>query len=71
MKRLFSVNGSYYDNKADAKQERDSLSEPRPTIRLGADHWRYGLKGNPRTHSHNAHSGGHGNGFPRKARRFN
>ena len=64
MKRLFKVNGIHFDNKEAAKAFRDETMAMR--VELGPDHWRYGLKGNPRTHSHNSRSGGHGNGFPNK-----
>lgn len=39
-------------------------------VSIGPDHWRYGWKNNQKTHSHNSRSGGHGNGFPKKACRF-
>ena len=64
MKRLFKVNGIFFDSKKDAKKHRDEAMAY--AVELGPDHWRYGVKGNPRTHSHNARSGGSGNGFPNK-----
>lgn len=64
MKRLFIWNGIFFDNKEAAKVARNAACHG--SITLGPDHWRYGLNGNPRTHSHNARSGGHGNGFPNK-----
>jgi hypothetical protein len=71
MKRLFKVeypNGtSFFEDKEEAKKERDRFNAlhkmPYAKIELGPDHVRYGEKGNPRTHSHNARSGGPGNGF--------
>jgi len=70
MKRLFVVAGNFFDNKEDAKAARDEFNsgphdpKHRATVSIGPDHWRYGLKGNPRTHSHNARAGGSGNGYP-------
>jgi hypothetical protein len=73
MKRLFVCDNGYFNSKLEAKAHRDKvmkeIGEFKP-IHLGPDHWRYGLKGNPRTHSHNAKSGGSGNGFPKSTRRF-
>lgn len=72
MKRLFEVVGTFFDNKEDAKAVRDEFNmgphDPKhpAKVSLGPDHFRYGLRGNPRTHSHNAKSGGPGNGFPNK-----
>ena len=55
MKRLFCVGSAFFDNKADAKKARDcgqlTMGTAYP-VTLGPDHWRYGVKGNPRTHSH-------------------
>ncbi len=65
MKRLFEVNGVFFENKQEAKASKDAVTNK---VHLGPDHWRYGLKGNPRTHSHNCRSGGPGNGFPRRVR---
>lgn len=71
MKRLFQVEQDHGDvfyaqSKAAAKEMRDA--NPGSCVSKGPDHWRYGVKGNPRTHSHNSKSGGHGNGFPRKVK---
>jgi tagatose-1,6-bisphosphate aldolase len=71
MKRLFKVeypNGtSFFSNKKEAKEERDRFNDkhkmPYATVALGPDHHRYGEKGNQKTHSHNARSGGPGTGF--------
>jgi hypothetical protein len=63
MKRLFELNGEYYDNKAYAKTLRDLVGG---VIHKGPDHWKYGVKAIARAHSHDAKSGGHGNGFPNK-----
>lgn len=55
MKRLFEVNGSYFDNKYDAKVYRDALNghqkddayyedkvkNPQFKVKLGPDHWKY------------------------------
>jgi hypothetical protein len=75
MKRLFAVAGMFFDNKQQAKFHRDWLRELHETdgvsVRLGPDHRLFGVKKVGKTHSHNARSGGHGNGFPKKARRFN
>lgn len=80
MKRLFQVNTvpvQYFDNKMDAKEARGPLveaTETRPahfkyTVSKGPDHDLLGVTGRPRTTSHNARSGGHGNGFPNTKRR--
>ena len=66
MKRLFEFDGVFFDNKEAAKVIRNARGCG--VIRKGPDHWRYGVKGNPRTHSHNARSGGHGTGFPKKVK---
>lgn len=74
MKRLFEVNGVPFANKMLAKKFRDAYNKEHNThlqVHLGIDHRLYGVRSVGKTHSHNAHSGGHGNGFPRKARRFN
>ena len=75
MKRLFKVvtkNTTYYfGNKMEAKVVRDeinSLERTNYAVSKGPDHWLYGVKGTPRTHSHNNRSGGHGNGFPARKR---
>jgi hypothetical protein len=65
MKRLFEVNGVFFDNKEKAKQAR----KPGESVHLGPDHDRYGVHGNPKTHSHNALSGGSGDGFKRTKKR--
>jgi len=62
---LFTVKNVAFSNKADAKAFRAINGG---CVSIGKDHWRYGLKGNPKTHSHNAKSGGHGNGFPKDKR---
>ena len=72
MKRLFEVVPAgthksyhppeYFELKAEAKKHRIGQGQE---VILGPDHWRYGLKGNARTHSHNARSGGSGTGFRR------
>lgn len=63
MKRLFGLSplkpGIYFETKQAAKAAKDKDD----VVILGPDHWRYGVKGNPKTHSHNAHSGGSGDGF--------
>lgn len=68
MKRLFICDNGYFESKCEAKKHRNhvfsSIGEYKP-IHIGPDHWKFGLKGNPRTHSHNSRSGGPGNGFPR------
>lgn len=64
MKRLFQVNTSpvsFFDNKQDAKKVGHPIGL---VVSKGPDHEDFGIKGHPRTHSHNAKSGGHGNGFP-------
>ena len=73
MKRLFWVAGVFFDNKQAAKHHRNLLRQQGNldvVVCIGPDHDRYAVKGTQRTHSHNARSGGHGSGFPRKARRF-
>lgn len=75
MKRLFTVNGTHFDNKVDAKKARGQFIQGKDgkpgrfehEVHLGPDHRHYGegkLKRGQRTHSHNNRSGGHGNGFP-------
>lgn len=64
MKKLFVVAGTFFDNKKAAKEFRNSHKGE--CVSIGPDHWKYGVKGNPRTHSHNNRAGGHGNGFPRR-----
>lgn len=70
MKRLFQValpgDVAFAESKAAAKEMRDQ--NPGSHVSKGPDHWAYKLRANPRTHSHNAKSGGHGNGFPRKVK---
>lgn len=75
MKRLFEIrrgnNTMFFQNKMEAKTLRDEFNrdhpkEPQMTLHKGPDHRLYGVKGTQRTHSHNARSGGHGNGFPNK-----
>lgn len=61
--KLFEVDGVYFDNKAQAKAHRAAHGG---RVSKGPDHWLYGIKGNQKTHAHNAHSGGHGNGFPKR-----
>ena len=76
MKRIFEVNIMFFETKLDAKIARGPLipaTDRRPphythTISKGPDHIMFGVKGNPRTHSHNNRAGGHGNGFPSKKR---
>lgn len=63
---LFACDGLYFETKAEAKHHRNG--DPARRVSLGPDHWRFGLKGNPRTHSHNNKSGGAGTGFPHKKR---
>jgi len=75
MKRLFTVNGTHFESKEDAKVFRDEMfvaHNQKYPVHLGPDHWRYGLKGNARTHSHKMNSGS-GDGFPKakKAKRSN
>ena len=60
MKRLFICNGCFFSSKKAAKIERYRSGW---CISIGPEHWKYGLKGFPRTHSHNARSGGAGSGF--------
>jgi hypothetical protein len=48
MKRLFEVNGSFFDNKEDAKAVRDETNlhagkGKQCHVKLGPDHWRFGL----------------------------
>lgn len=80
MKRLFqldfrSVGGTqvlFFEDKQEAKHHRDMFAQDNGHtvgVKLGPDHWRYGMKNTPRTHSHNARSGGHGNGFPNKKKK--
>lgn len=80
MKQLYQVvmpgrGITFFETKKEAKEFRDQVNsasvqglKPHVTyhVSLGPDHRNYGKKNNPRTHSHNAKSGGHGNGFPRK-----
>jgi len=66
MKCLFECDGLYFESKEEAKHHRSG--DPSRRVHLGHDHWRFGVKGNPRTHSHNARSGGHGTGFPARKR---
>ena len=75
MKRLFTVNGNHFETKPEAKKARGD-KKPDGTfqfrVELGPDHRHFGegkLKRGARTHSHNARSGGHGNGFPNKKRK--
>lgn len=56
MKKLFMVDGFFFDKKSDAKLHRDANKESGYKVSLGPDHWRYGLKSNP------------GTGFPRGKR---
>ncbi len=63
--KLFEVDGVYFDNKSQAKAHRAANGGK---VSKGPDHRMYGVKGNPKTHSHNARSGGAGTGFPKKAR---
>ena len=75
MKRLFTVSGVDFDNKQAAKLYRNNCNESTKhagvaKVSLGTDHRLFGVKKVGKTHSHNARSGGHGSGFPRKARRF-
>lgn len=67
MKRLFSVTHdndiSFFDSKKAAKEFRGTGH-----VSIGPDHWRYDMRGNPRTHSHTARSGGPGTGFPKKTK---
>ena len=81
MKRLFQVNTtpvSYFDDKELAKKARgqrnptfgaDEAGAFEFRVSKGPDHDMFGVKGHPRTHSHNAKSGGSGSGFPNKKRR--
>lgn len=75
MKRLFQLNTSpvsFFENKKDAKVARGDLipaKDDKPAhyplrVSKGPDHSEFGVKHGQRTHSHNAKSGGHGNGFP-------
>lgn len=75
--RLFEVNGEYFNCKADASRARGAATTPaegnKPAkyaheIHKGPDNHAFGVKGNPKTHSHNARSGGPGTGFPRGKR---
>lgn len=78
MKRLFEVNGQYFGDKVSAKAARGEFKPAttnKPahyehTVSKGPDHDSFGVKANRRTHSHNAHSGGAGSGFPKNTRRF-
>lgn len=63
--KLFVCNGQYFSSKKAAKEFRDTPQGKGAPISIGPDHWKYGVKGNPRTHSHNSRSGGPGNGFPK------
>ena len=70
MKRLFEIKTEgvhmYFGNKMHAKTVRDEMGDDGSIIiRRGPDHWRYGLKGNPRTHDND---GNVGTGFPKKVR---
>ena len=63
--KLFTCNGQSFSTKKAAKDFRDTPQGAGSSISVGPDHWRFGVKGNPRTHSHNSRSGGPGNGFPK------
>jgi len=63
--QLFTVKNESFDNKQAAKAFRNINGG---CVSIGKDHWRYGLSGNAKTHSHNAKSGGHGTGFPKGKR---
>ena len=65
--KLYQVDGKFFDKKVDAKIYRDA-SKTTDCVHKGPDHRLYGVKGNPRTHSHNARSGGSGTGFPKKVK---
>jgi hypothetical protein len=65
MKRLFSVNGHFFECKDDAKAFRDVEGG---CVSKGPDHRLYGVKGGRKTHSHNSRSGGAGSGFPKKVK---
>ena len=55
MKRLFTVREEHFESKEEAKAYRDELLSQHQQVfpvKLGPEHWRYGVKGNPRTHSH-------------------
>jgi predicted class III extradiol MEMO1 family dioxygenase len=60
MKRLFEVVGNvpkgewFFENKTTAKSFRNETGRADRNVILGPDHWRYGVKGHPRTHSHAA-----------------
>lgn len=80
MKRLFQVNTSpvsFFENKKDAKVARGDLilaKDDKPAhyslrVSKGPDHTNFSIKGGQKTHSHNAKSGGHGNGFPNPKKR--
>lgn len=69
MKRLFEVAGGqakgqwFFQSKTVAKEfRRDNGGH----VTYGPDHRLFDVKGHPRTHSHNARSGGCGTGFKRK-----
>lgn len=75
MKRLFVVyqgGENFFASKKEAKTFRDSenlkIGKPILKVGKGPDHFLFGVKKIGKTHSHNAHSGGHGNGFPKKVK---
>jgi hypothetical protein len=49
-------NTIYFEDKKYAKGVRDAYNagKDKCVLALGPDHWRYGMKGHPRTHSHAA-----------------
>jgi hypothetical protein len=66
VKRLFSVKDvegtvHYFEGKTDAKECRNN--NPGSHVAKGPDHDAFGVKGKPRTHSHDSRSGGSGDGF--------
>lgn len=80
MKRLFQLNTNpvqFFESKQDAKVARgaqvpakdDKPAHYNHVISKGPDHDEYNVQGMRKTHSHNAKSGGHGNGFPNVKRR--
>jgi hypothetical protein len=57
MKQLFVCAGVSFEKKEEAKtfaDECEHQGHKRPKVSIGPDHWRFGVKGHPRTNSHNA-----------------
>lgn len=70
MKELFKCGDVGFESKIEAKAYRDAHGgvEKGLYISKGKEHQLFGVKGNPRTHSHNNRSGGAGTGFPKGKR---